>query len=375
MKTLIKEPQKRIRPENQFPVYEVEIYDSAASVTPRVALIDSAGIIVAVNTDWLALAEATGTDLTRVGPGANYLAVCRQASGSSVSSRKALAGIHAVLKGKTASFSLDYACQMPLGPGYFRMTVTPVAYRNARAAVVHTDITDLQLSREKDLKRLQQFARRLINAQEEERQRISRELHDDIGNRIALLSLSLRRSIKESPEASDLRKHELSKVLDGITDLSAALRNLSHCLHPAPLRCLGIRPALKSMQDGFEKTYGIRMDLVIPPDVPRLPDDVELCIFRITQECLQNVTKHSGADKVRIVLKYTPKQVRLTVSDTGRGFIRADAMQKGGLGLLSMEERALSIGGNLMVNSTPGGGTEIWLTIPIQPEWKLFRVE
>jgi signal transduction histidine kinase len=374
MKTLIKEPQKRIRRENEFPVFEREIYDSAA-VTPRVALIDSAGIIVAVNTDWLALAEATAADLTRIGPGANYLAVCRQASGSSVSSRKALAGIHAVLKGKMASFSMDYACQMPLGPAHFRMTVIPVAYRNARAAIVHTDITDLQLSREKDLRRLQQFARRLINAQEEERQRISRELHDDIGNRIALLSLSLRRAIKESSETSDLRRRELGIVLDGIIDLSAALRNLSHCLHPAPLRCLGIRPALKSMQEAFEKTAGIRMDLVIPSEMPRLPDDVELCIFRITQECLQNVSKHSGADRVRIVLKYMPKQVRLTVSDTGRGFSRSEAMQRGGLGLLSMEERALSIGGNLVVNSTPGAGTEVWLTIPIQPEWKLFRVE
>jgi signal transduction histidine kinase len=375
MKTLIKAPQKRIHNDNRFPVSYAELYDSSSCVNPRMALIDSAGTIVAVNTDWIALARETGADLNRVGPGANYLAVCRQASSSSDASRKALAGIDAVLKRKTASFAMDYACQTALGPAYFRMDVTPIVYSNARAAITHTDITDLQLSREKQLKRLQQFARRLIHAQEEERQRIARELHDDIGNRIALMSLSIRRHMKQLSENPDSRDHDLEKILEGITDLSAALRNLSHGLHPAPLRCLGIRPALKSLQDGFEKTYGIRTDLIIPPEMPRLPDDVELCIFRITQECLQNVGKHSCADKVRIVLKYTPKQVRLTVSDTGHGFLRAEAMQKGGLGLLSMEERAMSIGGKLSVNSAPGAGTEIWLTIPIRPDWKLSSVE
>ena len=189
------------------------------------------------------------------------------------------------------------------------------------------------------------------------------------------MSLSIRRLMKQLSENADSREHDLDNILEGIMELSGALRTLSHGLHPAPLRCLGIRPALKSLQNGFEKTHGIQMDVVIPPEMPRLPDDVELCIFRITQECLQNIGKHSGADKIRIVLKYTPRQIRLTVSDNGHGFIQTEAMQKGGLGLLSMEERAMSIGGKLTVNSAPGAGTEIWLTIPIRPEWKLLRVE
>jgi signal transduction histidine kinase len=373
MKTFIRDSQRKIQYDNRPTVRYVELDEVTCWVPRPMALIDSGGNVVAVNREWITLAEETGTSWNRIGPGVNYLEVCRQASRSSVTSRKALAGIQAVLKEKTPSFFMDYSCDTPLGPAYFRMSVTPIMYKNARVAITHTDITDLQLSKEKDFKRLKQFARRLINAQEEERQRISREIHDDIGNRIALMSLSLRQVMKQSSERLGFSVHDLDPVLDGITELASTLRNLSHSLHPAPLRCLGIRAALKSLRDGFEKKYGIEMDVVLPREMPRLPDEVELCIFRITQECLQNVGKHSGADKVRIVLKYTPRRLRLTVSDNGRGFVRAEANQKGGLGLLSMEERALSIGGNLTVNTSPGSGTEVWVTVPIQPDGDIAR--
>jgi len=284
-------------------------------------------------------------------------------------------GIHAVLEEKTSYFSMDYACETPLGPAYFRMGVAPIAYRNARAAIAHTDITDLQLSKEKHFRRLQTFARRLISAQEEERQRISRELHDDLGNRIALMALSIREIMKRYPENFDPSLHELNRILAGITDLSTALRNLSHCLHPPHLHYVGISVALKSLREGFEKTYGIRMDVVVPAVPVRLPDEVELCIFRITQECLQNIAKHSRADKVSIVFEHTSKHMRLTVSDTGRGFSPSAVSQNGGLGLQSMEERALSIGGRLAVHSSPGSGAKISLTVPIQKDSPALTVE
>jgi signal transduction histidine kinase len=343
----------------------VESNNSRPTVTRRIALIDAQGNIVAVNQDWMTFAEVTGAPLGRVGPGVNYLEVCRHAEGSSADSRKALVGISDVLKQKTSSFAMDYACDTPAGPAYFRMVVTPIAYMDARVAIAHTDVTDLNLSKEKNLKRLRQFARRLINAQEEERQRIAREIHDDLGNRIALMSLSVHQIMEQAPENLGSTMNELQKVLDGITELSTALRNLSHWLHPPPLRYLGIGAALTSLQEVFKKTYGIRMDVVIPANLPRLPDEVELCIFRISQECLQNVAKHSGAAEVRIVLEHTPKRIRLTVSDTGRGFSLSKAVQKGGLGLASMRERALSIRGRLTVNSSPGAGTKVLLMVPI----------
>src|SRR5262249_19079401 len=189
--------------------------------------------------------------------------------------------------------------------------------------------------------------RRLIHAQEEERRRLARDIHDDLGNRIALLSFSLRRMVKEQSKRLSSTTRELSKIQDGLTELSAALRDLSHGLHPAPLRYLGIPAALQCLREGLEDSRGVHIDLVVPSSMPRLADEVELCIFRIAQESLRNAIKHSGSGTVRMSLEYTSKQVRLTVADSGRGFNRSDALRDGGIGLTSMEERALSIGGTL----------------------------
>jgi signal transduction histidine kinase len=157
---------------------------------------------------------------------------------------------------------------------------------------------------------------------------------------------------------------ELGQVVDAITELSTAVREVSHRLHPAPLRCLGVRGALKALEDGFKKTHRIHVNFVVPAEFPRLPDHIEVSIYRIAQECLHNISKHSGADKVDVTLEHTPRRIRLIVKDNGRGFVPSEVIRKGGLGLLSMEERALSIRGRLSVNSTPGVGTEIRLTIP-----------
>jgi signal transduction histidine kinase len=382
MKTLTKTRPKLTEHDNRIcaAVRYAEASDSVPPVSHRLALIDSQGNIVAVNQDWMAFAEETGAALNRVGPGANYLEVCRRASISSADSRRALNGIQAVLKQRASSFAMDYSCHAPAGLAYFHMGVTPIAYGNARVVIAHTEVTDLQLSQEKNVKLLEQFARRLINAQEEERQRISREIHDDVGNRIALMAFSIRQVIKQNSDNSTSSTRKQHKILDQITDLSNALRDLSHGLHPPLLRHVGIKAALKSLHENFEKTHGIQMELIFVGELPRLPDEVELCIFRITQESLQNVAKHSGADKATIVVDRTPGQIRLTVSDTGRGFIRSEAIQKGGLGLLSMEARALCIGGRLTVDSSPGAGTAIRLTIPLQERvdhqgsMNLFRI-
>jgi signal transduction histidine kinase len=340
-----------------------EIRGARVGPPTPIALIDSRGLIVAVNQDWTALAEETGAVLPRVRPGMNYLDVFRRASSSTAASRKALFGIQEVLRGKILSFSMDHSLETEIGPRSIRMAVTPVVHGNVRLAITLTDISDLKPSNAKSSAELQQFARRLIRAQEEERQKIAREIHDALGNRIAMLSLSLRQSAKQECAGTGTTAQELDTVLDGITNLSTALRNLSHWLHPPALRYLGVVPALKSLQQDFAKAYSMRVDLVAPKEVPRLSDEIELCIYRISQECLQNIAKHSGSDQARIVLEYSPKQVRLTVSDSGRGFDRVKAVREGGLGLLSMEQRAQSNGGRLTINATPGLGTEIRLVL------------
>ncbi len=357
------------------PTVARELVTQVPIVRDRIALIDSHGNIVAVNNNWMALAEETGAALNRVGPGVNYLEVCRQASGSSAAdAREALSGILAVLKEKVQSFTMDYACHTRAGQAYFRMVVTPISYRDARVAIAHMDITELQLSRDRSFTRLQEVGRRLINAQEEERRRISRELHDDMGNRIALLAFSVRDIMKQRSKNSGSSMHRFNQVISNLTDLSNALRNLSHCLHPPLLGYLGIGAALKMLCEEFGKTRGIRVDVVVPPEFKRLPYDVELCIFRISQECLQNIAKHSGADSACVVLERTAGHVQLTVSDTGKGFIQSDAIQKGGLGLVSMKERVQCIGGRLEVDSSAGAGTKVRVGIPLPEDIRSVRV-
>jgi two-component system NarL family sensor kinase len=131
---------------------------------------------------------------------------------------------------------------------------------------------------------------------------------------------------------------------------------------------LGIGAALKSVVDEFEGVYGIRVELVMPTETPRLPAETELSMFRILQESLQNIAKHSGANRVKIVLENKAGELRLTISDKGRGFNRLDVARRGGLGLVSMEERALSIGAQLNVTSSPEAGTEVRLCVPLQEQ-------
>ena len=374
MKTVIKERQRRIRYDYRPFFHNADAGDTDSATPSRTALIDSDGNIVAVNNDWMALSKEAGAAWNRVGPGVNYLEVCRQA-GVCATSRKALAGIEEVLKGKIPSFAMDYSCQTSSGLGHFRMNVAPIVCGQARAAISHTDVTDLRVSKEEDLRRLREFARRLINAQEEERQRISREMHDDLGHRIALMSFSVRQILQQYPKNAALSIRDLNKVLDGINDFSAALRNLSHNLYPPSLRYLGLRAALKSVGKEFEETYGIHTDVVVPAEAPRLPAEMELCVFRILQESLQNIAKHSGARKVKIVLESKAGEIRLTISDSGCGFNPSEVRKTAGLGLLSMEERAMSIGACLTVNTSPGAGTEIRLSVPLHEDVSVLTVE
>jgi signal transduction histidine kinase len=204
----------------------------------------------------------------------------------------------------------------------------------------------------------------LIHAQEEERQRISLEIHDGLANQVALMAMSIRRFIEQQKERSVSGGSDLHRTLDEISTLASALRDLSHGLQPPLLRYAGIKPALKWLCEKFESANDIDLDVVIPAELPRLPAAKELCIFRVAQESLQNVVKHSRADKVSIVLDCNPHQLQLTISDNGRGFIRSATIDRRGLGLLSMEARALCVRGRFVVTSSPGLGTTIRFSIP-----------
>jgi signal transduction histidine kinase len=222
---------------------------------------------------------------------------------------------------------------------------------------------------EKDVDFLLQLTRKLIAAHDLEKQKLSQEIHDEFGNRIALIALSVRQAMKQDRKNAKIREGELNRALEEINRLSTDLSDLSHRLYPPTLRYAGIRGGLRSLVDKFQSRNHIKIEIDVPSDTPRLPEDVQLCIFRIAQESLKNVVTHSGAQDARVALECTAANIRLAITDTGRGFVQSDVAQVGGLGLQIMKERAFNAGGTLTVNSSPRLGTEILLALPLRKEW------
>jgi signal transduction histidine kinase len=207
--------------------------------------------------------------------------------------------------------------------------------------------------------RIRDLGARLLNAQEAERARIARELHDDISQQLVLLATDLE-LIRTAPQAQTTLAEEASARAQG---LAKSVHDLSHRLHPAKLRLMGLVPALTSLQHELSHS-GITI-VFTHHDVPSaLPADLTLCLFRVVQEALQNALKYSKAQKVSVHLSGGSDVVALMIADDGVGF-DVDAAWGEGLGLLSMDERLEAIGGTLEIHSNPGGGTRLEVTVPL----------
>ena len=236
--------------------------------------------------------------------------------------------------------------------------IKQVAIRGGTTLYVCRDITERR--------ELREVSGRLINAHEEERIRLSRELHDDVAQRVGLLAaeLSLHRDrLKDAP--LDVR-HQVAKLQAQTREIGSELHRLAHELHPARLTQLGLAASIRRLCREVEhaRRIAIRVEIAGIPD--DLDSSVALCLYRITQEALQNVVKHSGATRALVALSMARDEIFLTVSDNGRGFDAADVDKKGTLGAVSMRERAQQAEGQLLVTSKPGHGTWVEALVPIR---------
>jgi signal transduction histidine kinase len=218
---------------------------------------------------------------------------------------------------------------------------------------------------------LQRLSARLLEIEEEGRRKLSRELHDEIGQTLALLQIELSRALAypASPSAS-LREH-LDRAHALAERTVQTIRNISGLLRPALLDDLGLVPALQFQLEDFLRRSGIICEFDEQGVADHLPDAVKTCVYRVVQEALHNCEKHSGARKVRVSVRQFPEALAAEIEDDGAGFAMTDQhhpVRGMGLGLLGMRERAGNIGGSLIVDSAPGHGTRIALRIPLPPQ-------
>jgi len=228
---------------------------------------------------------------------------------------------------------------------------------------VITDITERKRAEEA----LSGMTRKLVEAQEQERARISRELHDDINQRIALLAIELdqlREKHKDLP--SKVRGH-VQKLQQMTSDISSRVYALSHKLYFSIPDSLGLAKGMRSWCREFGKQQEIAID-VKSHDLPRLPQEISLCLFRVLQEALHNAAKHSGVERIDVQLAENSGEIQLIVSDSGKGFDINAARRSGGLGLMSMQERVRLVGGTIFIDSKRLAGTTIRVCVPFRAE-------
>jgi len=221
---------------------------------------------------------------------------------------------------------------------------------------------------------LSKVSQKLIEAHEEERARIARELHDDISQRLALVSVRLD-CLRQRPRvsAADL-KQEIGDVYQQLGDLASDIQVLSHGLHPPKLELLGLEGAVAGFCEELSNRHGLTIDVQCE-NIPRaLPPELSLCVYRVLQEALQNVVKHGASRRAHVSLNGQIDTISLTVADSGVGFNPQEAMSGAGLGLTSMKERLKVVGGQLSIHSQPGRGTTIHAVAPLSVPTKPAHV-
>jgi signal transduction histidine kinase len=212
---------------------------------------------------------------------------------------------------------------------------------------------------------LKRLSTELVSAQESERRRISRELHDEVGQVLSAIMLglgNLRSALRANNSAEALRQLQL---VEDMTERNASVvRNISLLLRPTMLDDLGLIPALKWLAREVSRTSSMTVEVMAESFVDDLPEEHRTCVFRVVQEALRNAARHSGALHTRICVQDEGGSLRLSVQDDGKGF--APSLETG-LGILGMQERVVSLSGKMMLHSKPGEGTIITIDLPLSP--------
>ncbi len=226
---------------------------------------------------------------------------------------------------------------------------------------IYQDITE----RKKAEESLKNLTFRVMQIQEEERARIARELHDDVSQRLGVLTFRLDQVLEDSLQARSPSSRELIALAKIAHQLCGDIQHLTRHLHPSHVEIAGLVSAVSGFCMEYARQNGFDVEFTHEHVPDTLPQDVKLCLYRVAQEAIRNSQKHSGCRHVKVELTGDQQAIRLRVSDAGKGFEADSAGALDGLGLVSMTERVKSLGGQLRVYSRPGGGTSVEASVPL----------
>ncbi len=263
------------------------------------------------------------------------------------------------------SFATDYnGRSIPV-----EITVSPIVYNHQECIILNMRDISKRYYAEQELRRtneeLQRVSKMLTDASEKQLKKLAAELHDEIGQLLTALKIDLHRIYKKLHEEEHILLPEIVSVKDLTQYALDSLRNISTRLRPAILDKIGLVAALEWLIQQFERKTSLPVTINMDIKEDQLDENQKIVIYRITQECLTNIYKHSGATQASINIKMSGKQLLMTVQDDGTGFKQQDVSTLFGNGIIGIRERVLSVGGKLKINSTPRKGTKIMVNIPI----------
>jgi two-component system, NarL family, sensor kinase len=255
--------------------------------------------------------------------------------------------------------------QMPV-----QFSIRPLARNGFNRAVIGLVVTDLTEARRSE-ERLRALTHRVVQVQEAERGRVAVELHENISQLTFAILMRCDTLARKLPAGANTARAELLKLRDLLAQATEGVRRIARDLRPSALDDLGLLPVLRMACEQFGERARVRLNLEGVRRIARLPAAVETALYRILQEVLRNVEQHARAHHVTVCLRQQSDRIQLSITDDGIGFDPdrhpAKPNGKGGLGLLSVRERATSVGGALQVKSAPGQGTTIQAEIPFNP--------
>jgi len=337
------------------------------SLSAHIAVLDANGVIIAVNKAWRIFAEQSGYVGHDDGVGTNYLAVCESGAALSRDAAETAEALRSILAGRLADYRMEYPCTGPDGPRWFQLRITRTGPAgDPRIVIAHEDITEVKRGQE-DLKLL---TASLMQLQDEERRSIARELHDTTAQNLLAVTLNvtrLREHLRSSPPPVDRILAETLKLAEQSLQ---EVRTLSYVLHPPLLDVVGLGSALRWLGEGFAERSGISIDTVVGEGVEALSRDAATALFRVAQECLSNVHRHSESKWARMTLCRVEDRVRLDVTDGGIGFRSRQQIEPGqpthglGVGVSSMRVRLEQLRGALEIDAGPLG-TRVTATVPV----------